>query len=112
MCMVLQLMTADQGEAHCMQGASMIKLYTQIGAVVYAVILGAKRAIELRGFAAHQAGFVTSTMLQLVAGASLLRFAMDQNEAQGLGDGVSLLIGAGIGASKFLCSAWPCRNPA
>ena len=78
----------------------MLKVYTQIGAVAFAVVLGAKRAIQLQGFAADQAGFVTSTMLQLVAGASLLRFAMDQNEAQGLGDGISMLISAGIGASE------------
>ncbi|CAL5223721.1 g6276 [Coccomyxa viridis] len=80
------------------EGASMLKVYTQIGAVAYAVILGAKRAIELRAFAGRQVGFVTTTMLHLVAGASLLRFAVDQNEAQGLGDGISLLICAGIGA--------------
>ena len=86
----------------------MIKVYTQIGAVAYAIILGAKRAIELRAFAGRQAGFVTETMLQLVAGASLLRFAVDQNEAQGLGDGISLLICAGIGASK--CFAQPDRT--
>ena len=78
----------------------MLKVYTQIGAVAYAVILGAKRAIELRGFAKGQAGFVTGTMLQLVAGASLLRFAVDQNDAHGLGDGIALLICAGIGASE------------
>ena len=84
----------------------MLKVYTQIGAVAYAVILGAKRAIELRAFAGRQVGFVTTTMLHLVAGASLLRFAVDQNEAQGLGDGISLLICAGIGASE--CPALPC----
>lgn len=78
----------------------MLKVYTQIGAVAFAVILGARRAVELQGFAGGQAGFVTGTMLQLVAGASLLRFAVDQNEAQGLGDGISMLICAGIGASE------------
>ena len=84
----------------CLQGMSMLKVYTQIGAVAFAVILGAKRAIELRGYAAGQAGFVTGTMLQLVAGASLLRFAVDKNEVHGLGDGIALLICAGIGASE------------
>lgn len=77
-----------------------MKVYTQIGAVAYAVILGAKRAIELRGFARGQAGFVTGTMLQLVAGASLLRYSVDQNDAQGLGEGISMLICAGIAASE------------
>lgn len=80
------------------QGMSMLKLYTQTGALFFAVILGAKRAIELAPFAASGDGFITGAMCQLVAGASLLRFAVDQNEHQGLGDGISLLICAGIGS--------------
>lgn len=79
----------------------MIKVYTQIGALFFAIILGATRAIQLRAFARNQAGFVTGTMLHLVAGACLLRYAIEQNEHVGLGDGISLLICAGISSSEL-----------
>ena len=82
-----------------MQGASALKLYTQIGALGFAFLLGARRAVELRPFAGRRALFMTDTMLQLVAGAMVLRYAVDQNELAGLGDGIALLICAGIGSS-------------
>ena len=84
----------------CMQGASALKLYTQIGALGFAVVMGARRAAELRPFAGRRTLFVTDTMLQLVAGAMVLRYAVDQNELAGLGDGIALLICAGIGSSE------------
>ena len=87
-----------------MQGASMIKVWTQTLAVAFAVVQGANRAIELRHFALRQAGsVVTETMMHLVAGAMLLRWAVDQNSAHGMGDGISLLICAGI-AARECCS--------
>ena len=85
----------------CMQGASALKLYTQIGALLFAFMLGARRAVELRPFAGRRALFMTDTMLQLVAGAMVLRYAVDQNELAGLGDGIALLICAGIGSSEL-----------
>ena len=84
-----------------MQGASALKLYTQIGALCFAFVLGVRRALELRPFAGSQPLFVTGTMLQLVAGAMVLRYAVDQNELAGLGDGIALLICAGIGSSAL-----------
>lgn len=86
----------------CMQGASALKLYTQVGALGFAVVLGARRAAELRPYAGRRALFVTDTMLQLVAGAMVLRYAVDQNERAGLGDGIALLICAGIGSREPL----------
>ncbi|CAK0739959.1 hypothetical protein CVIRNUC_001213 [Coccomyxa viridis] len=80
------------------EGASALKLYTQVGALGFAVVLGARRAAELRPYAGRRALFVTDTMLQLVAGAMVLRYAVDQNERAGLGDGIALLICAGIGS--------------
>ena len=82
----------------------MIKVWTQTLAVAFAVVQGANRAIELRHFALKQAGsVVTETMMHLVAGAMLLRWAVDQNSAHGMGDGISLLICAGI-AARECCS--------
>lgn len=100
-------------------------MYTQIGSLLFAVVLGAKRAFELRPHATATSGFLTNTMVcaleilvvhgnetlnrgrnrffcavqvTLVAGAMLLRFVCDQNEDYGLGDGISLLICAGMAA--------------
>ena len=83
-----------------MQGVSALKLYTQVGALGFAFLLGGRRAVELRPYAGAQPLFVTGAMLTLVAGAMLLRYAVDQNELAGLGDGVALLICAGIGSSE------------
>lgn len=88
---------------HPAQGQAVIKMYTQLGSLVFAVVLGAKRAVELApGQAAR--GFVTRTMLTLVAGAMLLRFVADQNQDYGLGDGIALIICAGMasGALRLL----------
>lgn len=82
----------------CSQGGAVIKMYTQIGSLLFAVVLGAKRAVELRPHATIASGFLTNTMVTLVAGAMLLRFVCDQNEDYGLGDGISLLICAGMAA--------------
>ncbi|CAL8463377.1 g2911 [Coccomyxa elongata] len=80
------------------EGGAVIKMYTQIGSLLFAVVLGAKRAFELRPHATVASGFLTNTMVTLVAGAMLLRFVCDQNEDYGLGDGISLLICAGMAA--------------
>ena len=76
-------------------------MYLQLGSLFFAVILGAKRAVELRRFALSQKGFVTGTMLSLAAGAVLIRFISDQNEEHGLGDGISLLICANFAAGAL-----------
>lgn len=82
----------------------MIKVWTQTLAVAFAIVQGASRAIELRHCALREARtFVTETMVHLVAGAMLLHWAVDQNEAHGLGDGISLLICAGIAARECCC---------
>ena len=80
----------------------MIKMYTQVGSLLFAIFLGAKRAVELRPHAIVARGFLTHTMVTLVAGAMLLRFVCDQNEDHGLGDGISLLICAGMAAGAVL----------
>lgn len=85
-----------------MQGAAVIKMYTQVGSLLFAIVLGAKRAVELRPHAIVARGFLTHTMVTLVAGAMLLRFVCDQNEDHGLGDGISLLICAGMAAGAVL----------
>ena len=41
----------------------MIKMYTQIGSLLFAVVLGAKRAVELRPHATVASGFLTHTMV-------------------------------------------------
>ncbi len=41
----------------------MIKMYTQIGSLLFAVVLGAKRAVELRPHATVTPGFLTNTMV-------------------------------------------------
>ena len=85
------------------QGQAVIKMYTQIGSLAFAVLLGAKRGVELLPQAAQQRGFITGTMLTLVAGAMLMRFVADQNQDYGLGDGIALLICSGMasGAPVF-----------
>ena len=90
------------------QGAAVIKMYTQIGSLLFAIVLGAKRAVELRPHATVASGFLTQTMVTLVAGAMLLRFVCDQNEDHGLGDGISLLICAGMAAGAALSTL--CSN--
>lgn len=84
-----------------MQGVSALKVYTQIGALIFAFLAGAQRAIELQPWAGSRPLFVTATTLELVAGAMVLRWAVDQNELAGLGDGVTLLICAGFGSSEL-----------
>ncbi len=82
----------------------MIKVWTQTLAFAFAVVQGAHRAVELRHFALRQTRFVmTETIAHLIAGAMLLRWTVDQNEAYGLGDGISLLICAGIAARECCC---------
>lgn len=80
----------------CLQGHAVIKMYTQIGSLAFAALLGAKRAVELLPQAAAPKGFITQTMLTLVAGAMLTRFVADQNQDYGLGDGIALLICSGM----------------
>ena len=99
------------------QGHAVIKMYTQLGSLVFAVVLGAKRAVELAPVQAAR-GFVTRTMLTLVAGAMLLRFVADQNQDYGLGDGIALIICAGMASGALgpagvrpqgpfrLCAIW------
>ena len=77
-----------------------MKVYTQLVALAFAVITGAKRAIELQPYAGRHPCFVTDTMLNLVAGACVLRFAVDENEDKGIGEGMSMIICAGIGTSE------------
>ena len=83
------------------QGISALKVYTQIGALICAFVCGARRAVQLQPFAGSSPLFVTATTLELVAGAMVLRFAVDHNEVAGLGEGVALLICAGFGSSAL-----------
>lgn len=82
------------------QGQAVIKMYTQLGSLAFAVVLGAKRAVELAPVEVAK-GFVTRTMLTLVAGAMLLRFVADQNQDYGLGDGIALIICGGMASGAL-----------
>ena len=64
------------------QGHAVYKMYIQIGSLAFAALLGAKRAVELHPHALVVSGFLTQTMLTLVAGAMLLRFVADQNQVR------------------------------
>lgn len=82
-------------------------MYTQIGSLLFAIVLGTKRAVELRPHATAASGFLTHTMAILVAGAMLLRFICDQNEDFGLGDGISLLICSSMASGAALTGLHP-----
>ena len=76
-------------------------MYTQVLALVFAVLWGVNRAVKLLPAASEAKGFVTLCWLTLTAGAVLLRFLCDQNQEHGLGDGLSLLICTSMAMSEL-----------
>jgi preprotein translocase subunit SecY len=110
---ILQLMTLvvpylEQLKKEGEQGQKKITQYTRYGTVVLALIQGLFISLGLEQIQTPAGGLVVTapgwafrlmTMLTLTAGTSFIMWIGEQTSERGIGNGISLIIFAGIGAS-------------
>ncbi len=110
---ILQLMTAvvptlEQLSKEGAAGRKKITQYTRYGTIVLSIIQGAGIAIGLQGTTSPSGapivinpggGFILFTVITLVAGTAFIMWLGEQITEKGIGNGISLIIFAGIVAA-------------